>query len=206
MLFFNQYTAPCVQTYLAGKTFPSKSDFDLDEKVLKVLSMIKTQQDGEENGAKPQEHIFNRSIARHEKDGGNSKVYSNVLAAAEDLAISIALSTQEQYPQQPLDTVAVANNITYYADGEDLYYNYSWTWGDGHGDTIERIYSAAETEDQMLQPEPRGVANDTKDQSEPYTPPRKVCLNHIWLHVQFYVNILYHAYIHSSSVTGNFWY
>ena len=177
-----------------------------------MLSMIKTQ-DGEEKGAKPQEHIFNRSIARHEKDGGNSKVYSNVLAAAEDLAISIALSTQEQYPQEPLDTVAVANNITYYADGEDLYYNYSWTWGDGHGDTIERIYSAAETEDQMLlQPEPQEVANDTKDQSEPYTPPRKVCLKHIWLQVQFYMNILYHA-IHTliftsypSSVTGNFWY
>lgn len=146
--------------------------------------MIKTQ-DGDEKGTKPQEHIFNRSIARHEKDGCNSKVYSNVLAAAEDLAISIALSTQEQYPQEPLDTVAVANNITYYADGEDLYYNYSWTWGDGHGDTIERIYSAAETENQMLLQPEQGEANDAKDQSDqPYTPPRKVCRKDFWLQVQ----------------------
>lgn len=66
----------------------------------------------------------------------------------------------------------MANNITYYADGLDVYQGFIWKWEDGQGDLIERVYSAAETEDQLMVIE--DPAKDTTDRSEPYSPPRKV--------------------------------
>ena len=84
---------------------------------------------------------------------------STALIAAEDLAA--------QQPAGPIDAIAIANNIAYYADGLDIYYGFVWKWEDGQGDLIERIYSAAETENEMLAPE-------DAERSEPYSPPRMV--------------------------------
>lgn len=86
------------------------------------------------------------------------------LAAVEDLVLN-HLHTE-------LDSIDMANNITYYADGLDVYQGFIWKWEDGQGDLIERVYSAAETEDQLMVIE--DPAKDTTDRSEPYSPPRKV--------------------------------
>jgi len=146
----------------------------MDSKVFSVINML---HDIERKGEKPEEHIFTRSIVRKEKEGGESKVYSNVLAAAEELALSITSKQQDDenspISQEPLDIIAVANNITYYADGLDVYYGYTFKWGDGRGDLIERIYSAAETEDQEGFPvKVEGLAVAVGDQPEPQ---RKGC-------------------------------
>lgn len=175
ILTFNLFI--CKTQAYSGKIYPAKSDYELDSKVFSVINML---HDIERKGEKPEEHIFTRSIVRKEKDGGNSKVYSNVLAAAEELALSITSKQQDDksspISQEPLDIIAVANNITYYADGLDVYYGYTFKWGDGRGDLIERIYSAAETEDQegfpVVVEKVEGLAVAVEDQPEPQ---RKVC-------------------------------
>ena len=96
------------------------------------------------------------------------KTFSSALIAAEELAWTSV--TAEHQNETSLDTIAMANNIAYYADGLDVYYGYMWKWEDGGGDLIERIYSAAETEDETLSQK----ANDETERSEPYSPPRKV--------------------------------
>ena len=95
-----------------------------------------------------------------------------VLSAAEDIAA--------QQPAEPIDTIALANNIAYYADGRDVYYGFFWKWADGQGDSIERACSAAETgngkslEEETF-PEGGGMtADESTERSEPCSPPRTV--------------------------------
>ena len=158
----------------------------MDEKMLVAIRGI-PEEELCVNGAKPREYIFNRAVARNEKEGGvGSKIFSSVegrpvgggpnifsstyLAAEELVWANVTAQNQNGYAQ---DTIAVANNIAYYADGLDVYYGYTWKWEDGWGDTIERIYSAAATVDEMLVPEDDDE-NDETQHSEPYSPPRKV--------------------------------
>jgi len=150
-----------------GKTFPSKSDFDMDDKLLAAIKIVS----GEElqtQGAKPKEYIFGRAVSQNEKEGIGSKVFSSVGGATGSKSFSSALIAAEdlaaQQPAGPIDDIAIANNIAYYADGLDIYYGFVWKWEDGQGDLIERIYSAAETENEDL--------NESTERSEPYSPPR----------------------------------
>mmetsp|Transcript_41622 Transcript_41622/g.88689 ORF Transcript_41622/g.88689 Transcript_41622/m.88689 type:complete len:1018 (+) Transcript_41622:150-3203(+) len=163
-----------------GKNLPSKSDFDMDEKLLAAIKVVS----GEEmriEGAKPKEYIFDRAISRNEKDGPGSKTFSSGEGAPSKTFASPLIAAEElvvEQPTLPIDTIAVANNIAYYADGLDIYYGYIWKWEDGRGDSIERVYSAAATEDQMLTPE---EMTDSTGRSEPYSPPRKGFLGRIKL-------------------------
>jgi len=163
------------------KNLPSKPEFDMDDN---LLSAIKIVSGGEmrTEGATPKEYIFERPISRSQKEGMGSKVFyngegtsgSNVFSSPLDAAEKIAA----EQPGGAIDTVAIANNIAYYADELDVYYGYVWKWEDGKGDLIERIYTAAATEDQLLAPEER---DDPTERSEPYSPPRKGLLGRIKL-------------------------
>ncbi|KAL7541515.1 hypothetical protein ACHAXR_012564 [Thalassiosira sp. AJA248-18] len=169
-----------------GKSFPSKTDFDMDDKLLAALKSVSGGAVQTNEGVKPKEYIFDRAIARHMKEGPGSNVfssgeeaagtgskvfYSSALIAAEELAAQ----QQPSAAAEPINTIDVANNIAYYADGLDVYYGFVWKWEDGNGDLIERIYSAAETEDQLQleENEKEEAANDLKRRSGPYSPPRK---------------------------------
>ena len=51
------------------------------------------------------------------------------------------------------DVFDMANNIAQVFKGPDVYAGYIWKWADGNGDTIDRVYSGEESEDQET---PRG--------------------------------------------------
>lgn len=169
------------------KPFPCQSDFDLNDQLVSAIQSVSVKEWHNKKGDKPKEYIFDRSIARHEKkDGPGSKVFSfgqeamtpsmksfpSALEAAEEFAL------QQPMGGDPTDDIAMANNIAYYADGLDVYCGFVWKWEDGNGDTIERIYSAEETVDQMIAEE---VVNDSTERSEPYSPPRKGLLGRLKL-------------------------
>ena len=155
------------QSY-AGKQFPSKSDFDFDDRSLAAIRKVPGD-DMRRKGAIPTQYIFDRAVCRrtmsaggsrapsHGKSGGDTRIFTSAYTAAEELVSSIS----GQYPNE-LDTIALANDIAYYAEGVDVYYSYTWKWGDGRGDLIERIYSAAEIEARAV--------NDA-ERSVPYSPP-----------------------------------
>ena len=176
-----------------GEPFPNESDFDFDDKLLAALKTIK----GEEwrkKGNKPKKNIFDRPIARQHAnadakafssgvagphpallswlpcEGPDAETYPSALIAAEELAA-------EQPEGTVHDTIAMANDIAFYADGFvsslDVYYGFIWKWETGE-DLFEQIYTAAaETEEQRSPPEE--VADDVAERSRPYSPPRKVC-------------------------------
>mmetsp|Transcript_2329 Transcript_2329/g.5088 ORF Transcript_2329/g.5088 Transcript_2329/m.5088 type:complete len:1009 (-) Transcript_2329:214-3240(-) len=164
-----------------GKNLPSESDFDMDGNLISAIKFVSVE-DMRTVCASPKEYIFERPISRSQKEGMGSKVFcsdegtsgSNQFSSPLDAAENIAA----EQPGVAIDTVAIANNIAYYADGLDVYYGYVWKWEDGKGDLIERIYTAAATEDQMLAP---GERDDPTERSEPYSPPRKGLLGRIKL-------------------------
>ena len=125
-------------------------------------------------GAIPTQYIFDRAVSRYEKTGsGNYKLFPNALMAAEDLAINAS----KQKRKTPIDSIALANTITYYADEGDIFYGYIWKWEDGRSNLPVDIFSSAEKND-IRTSLPVVVANDTMERSEPYSPPRKVCCDY----------------------------
>jgi len=158
-----------------GNACPTNFPFDMDEKLGAAIESV-SGDSLQPEGARPKEYIFGRAISRKEKEVGvGSKVFSNAKGVAGVTTFPNALSAAEdlvaQQPTGPVDTVAIANHIAYYADGLDVYHGFFWKWGDGNGDSIERIYSAAETENDMLSKESVTVT-ETTERSEPYSPPR----------------------------------
>jgi hypothetical protein len=127
-------------------------------------------------GAVPAQCIFDRAVCRrkksaggpwalsHGESGGDDRIFSSAYTAAEELAPSIS----GQHPNE-LDTIALANDIAYHAEGVGVCYGYTWKWGDGRGDISERIYSAADTE-------ARAAVNDA-ERSVPYSPP--ISMSHV---------------------------
>lgn len=195
-------TCTCKKAY-KKKTSPSKTDFDLDEKLLAILKTIANEE--EMKGEMPKEYIFNRAVTRNAKEGtgvagavfSSGKFYLSLrkisqvsilfgsyvpgyvfyhvccciaLVASEKLI----MNDQSSSTTEPIDAVSIANNIGYYADGLDVYQGFTWRWEDGKGDLIERVYSAAETEDQLMVEAKEG---DSMERSEPYSPLRKVSIN-----------------------------
>ncbi len=101
-------------------------------------------------------------------EGPDAETYPSAFIAAEELA--------SEQPSGVYDTIAMANNISFYADGFvsslDVYYGFIWKWENGQ-DLIEQIYSAAaETEEQRSPLEE--VVDDLAERSGPCSPPRKV--------------------------------
>jgi hypothetical protein len=70
-------------------------------------------------GAIPTQYIFDRAVSRYETSGGGGyKLFPNALMAAEDLAIDAS----KRKPKTPIDSIALANTIIYYADEGDMFY------------------------------------------------------------------------------------
>ncbi len=153
-ILFNCNPHKIIPKTYAGKQYPSRSDFDFDDRSLAALWNVVVGDDiCSRKGAKPTRDIFDRAITRSKKgvvgggSGGDVDVYSSALAAAEDLALrSIGKATQEGPSSEVTDVFALAGDIAYYAEGVDVFRGHIWRWHDGGGDAIERIYSAAETE------------------------------------------------------------
>ncbi|KAL9180826.1 hypothetical protein ACHAXT_011279 [Thalassiosira profunda] len=135
-----------------GNSFPTKADMDLDKKLLAALKKVPLDEPPK-RGALPKEYVFDRAVAGREKNGSAAKLFATPSTRVFSSALIAAEALAAEQPAGPVDIVATANNVGYYADGLDVYHGFVWRWADGQGDFIERIYSAAETEDQMPVPE-----------------------------------------------------
>ncbi len=163
-----------MQTY-AGKQFPSKFDFGFNDRSLAAIRKVPGD-DMRRKGAMPVQCIFDRAVCQrkksaggpwalsHGESGGDNRIFSSAYTAAEELAPSIS----GQHPNE-LDTIALANDIAYNAEGVDVFYSYTWKWGDGRGDIFDHIYSAADTE-------ARAAVNNV-ERSVPYSPP--ISMSHV---------------------------
>jgi hypothetical protein len=179
------------KTY-AGKERPSRSDFDFDDGSLAAIWNVVSRDDIYSwKGAKPTREIFDRAISRSKKgvvgkgSGGECDVdvFSSALAAAEDLASrSIGQAAQKSPTNEVIDIFALAGDVAYYAEGVDVFRGHIWRWHDGGGDSIERIYSAAETEaatQQQQQQQQQRVVVVVANDSEVRTIPRASKMSHL---------------------------
>lgn len=160
-----------MKTY-AGKKFPSRSDFDFDSKLLSAIDKISDDDHIRPKGAIPTQYIFDRAITRHHMSGSAYKLFPSALLAAEEL---LAGNPSKHKSNNPIamDSIALANTITYYADEGEIFYDYIWKWEDDRGSLPVEVFSTAE---RLGASPPPGevVANDTMERSEPYSPPTKV--------------------------------
>jgi hypothetical protein len=136
-------------------------------------------------GAIPTQHIFDRAISRKEMSGSGYKTFSNALVAAEELAVT----QSKQKSNTPIDSIALANIISSFADKDDnniIFYGYTWKWQDDRSSLSVDTFSSVKLIDLKASPPGEVVTNDTMERSEPYSPPRKVCVCMLWTSLDIY--------------------